>query len=107
MPARKLNQRPTVPLNAPLYGERERTLILRFLASLTLDAMYYIKGIREFAGEDLLQEQYQRQIRFHNQRIETYRQAAIKACKKQRHLLEMNDDMFQGIINEWHLPYKE
>lgn len=106
MPARQKNQRPLIPVNAPLYAEKERTLILRFLAGLTLDEMHYISGIREFAGEDLLQETYQKQLRFHKARLATLRHCARRACNRQRHLLEMGEDLLMGIIESWELPLK-
>lgn len=104
MPARERKQRPYADPITPKYQERERLLILRFLASLTLDAMFAIKGIREFAGDDLLQEQYQKQLRYHKARIDTYRLAAVRACGKQRHLLEMTEELFREICESWQLP---
>lgn len=106
MPSRSRKQRRIIPPNAPKYETRELKLILRFLAGLTLDTMYAIKGLTEFGVAPNAPDHYRRCMQYHTGRIDMLRHMAIRAANRQRHLLEMSEEQFQEIIKAWSLPSK-
>jgi hypothetical protein len=106
MPTRERKQRLKLPANAPRYAERELRLILRFIASLTLDTIYAIKGQTEFSGGKDVQDYHKRCMLYWTNRLEFLRHVAIRATHKQRHLVELSEEEFTEIVKIWNLPSK-
>lgn len=88
-----------------MYQERERNLILRFLAGCSLDSIVALNGLETNCQNADYARIHEETVRYHVHKIQAIAELALKTTYRQRHLIEMDDEQFQRIMHTWKLGH--
>ena len=87
--------------NAPLYDEKTRNIILRFLAACSFDCDAALAKYTEMAkNKDLFRTAINAKIYWQNARS-MIKWLAHRATQRQRHLITFPDDHLTSRMQEW------
>lgn len=88
-------------MQAPLYGERERDIILRFLAACLIDFQKGLDRSVIMAGDKRDQKPFAGVIQYWEHAVAVTKMLGYRAVKRQKHLLLFDESELLEIKKQW------